>query len=220
MTWLIWKEFRLHWPILVVAALLTLAPYLLPLAAFWRKAWVAGDIADAFLISIVLSYFTMALLGGNAIASERTDRSSEFLACLPVSRWQIILSKLLLPVVVVLTIWVVNLAVLSTALYSAAIHNANRTDPVFITTCAFASFCAFSVAWLMSALQNSPTFAIGAGLLIPWATAMLIYWGGWLIGSPYFESDQNTPTLVGITFTLGAACFVGGTWYYLRRVEP
>ncbi len=220
MRWLIWKEFRLHWPILAFAALLLVVPYVMLLYGPVGDSMDAGRGATA--ISIVLSYFTTALLGGHAIACERADHSSEFLAYAPVSRKTIVISKLFLPAATVLVIWAVNLAILVflTTLAKSPVRTHTPNLLLMVSLLACAGFFAFSVAWLVSALQNSPTFAIAAGLAVPWATAALLFFAGWLIGYDHVPEWVGMVVFAGLAIFIGTASFVGGTWYYLRRVEP
>ena len=123
MKWLIWKEYRLNRLILILGALLLIAPYAVFAVAFWRDhgldvSWkfVHALVRDASPLSMVLSQFTLCLLGGHAIACERADRSAEFLAYLPVSRSRILAGKITLSLLCLALIWVPNLILLYTFL--------------------------------------------------------------------------------------------------------
>ena len=99
MKWLLWREYRLNRLLLMTGATLLLLPYAIALFDLGWDAWwgssqspraenAARRFEVAAFFSIVISQLTLALLGGNAIAGERADRSAEFLAYLPVSRWR------------------------------------------------------------------------------------------------------------------------------------
>ena len=86
MKWLLWREYRLNRWILITGAVLLLLPYLITLIVLcWPNAISTGanHIVDSLIVaafySLGISQLTVALLGGNAIAGERADRSAEFL---------------------------------------------------------------------------------------------------------------------------------------------
>ena len=87
---LLWKEFRLCWPILLVGAGLLTAPYLIPLLGKSLGYSVRVDWPGAAVFSLALSILTLTLFGGSAIACERADRSAEFLAYQPIPRGKIL----------------------------------------------------------------------------------------------------------------------------------
>ncbi len=175
-----------------------------------------GVAARAQMGSVMCGVLTLALLGGNAIACERADRSAEYLFYQPVSRGKILVSKLLLPGLALLVIWGLNLAVLAICIS----HQSRAPDtmlgyvPFFIATC-----CAFSVGWGLSAVQNSPTYAVATGIAAPIVVVWLIAMVNWMLGFPY-STWTVMLAYVAITASLTMFSFVGGTWYYLRRVEP
>ena len=118
MKWLIWKEYRVQRLVLIVGAVLLVLPYAMVLGLF-RFAPVRGSLADwcmgllvAAAYSVGISQLTMALLGGNAIAGERADRSAEFVAYLPLTRARILAAKLTVVLLGVAAIWVPNLLIL------------------------------------------------------------------------------------------------------------
>ena len=96
-------------------------PYLIGLFVLWK--WGIGGLsADvpywkvclgfASVYSIGIAQLAVALIGGNAIAGERVDRSAEFQAYMPIPRRKILSAKLLLAMAMVAVIWLPNAAVL------------------------------------------------------------------------------------------------------------
>jgi hypothetical protein len=84
---------------------------------------------------------------------------------------------------------------------------------------ALTSLLSFSVAWLVSSLQSSPTFAVCSGLITPWLVVIALQGAAWI----YDPLSFGPIVAVGYAITcpiLAAVCFSIGTWYYLRRVEP
>ncbi len=212
MRWLIWKEFRLQRLVLAVGAVLLIAPYSIPIFSllFNQPAQQVWRLAS--VMSLLLSIVTLALLGGNAIASERSDRSAEFLAYQPISRATIILHKLVLPLAALLVIWLPN------TLIAGFTEGWHLKLLAAITVIQLAGFCALGVAWLVSCFQGSPTFAAASGIVAPFAVAglvnLVIYLAGLPLVPAYAISFAIVAPIVGLTG------FVGGTRYYVRRVEP
>lgn len=213
MKWLIWKEYRLQWLVLLVSLVLLALPYVLPLLAKGHER--AELLRNAPMAALLLFVVSVSMLGGNAIATERADRSAEFLGFQPIPRYRILLSKLALPLAAASVIWTINLTVL-------AFRKELDFDLfVGIGVCAMAAFSAFSafgVAWLVSSFQNSPTFAIGAGIATPLAIGCLIGFVSWLELWP-FEAAMfiGFAIIAGLT---GLLSFLGGCSIYLQRVEP
>jgi ABC-type transport system involved in multi-copper enzyme maturation permease subunit len=224
MAWLIWKELRLQWRVLVIAAAVTLIPF----AILWyvsSDSALAGNYVGTFLTSVLVLVVTMALLGGHAIAPEWADRSAEFLAYMPVSRTKIVLSKLFVPVMAVALIWTVNLAFLVATRSSFAL---STYDARMVQHTVLAGLVAFSVAWFASALQDSPTIAAGIGLAMLPIVGFAIWLVSWFFrrlagingrNAIFIDAAvQNRLTLViGVVVAIG--CFACGTWYYLRRLQ-
>ena len=181
------------------------------------------------MFSLVISQLAVALIGGNAIAGERADRSAEFLASLPITRKKILGSKLLLSLAIVGVIWTIDAsALLGLARFSGQFGNDAHPVLAALTTLgciAIVAMMFFGVSWLFSSFLSSPTFAVGGGLIVP----LLLYAG---IASAAISSTSTTTSIgqtgagavvfsyFGLGLALAALCFGVGTWYYLRRVEP
>ena len=233
MNWLIWKEYRQNRLILIVGAVLLILPHVVALILTWRG--VGPDIAYevhrmpknllvAGFYSLIISQLTLALLGGHAIASERADRSAEFLAYLPLSRAKHLAGKTILSLAVFVLIWIPNLLILRLAV-------SGFTKPIApqeyaggwlaLGIIAVTGLVFFAVGWLLSSILESPTFAICGGLITPLLIMTGIMTGAWLfmVPEPIVES-LATPLYAGIGLVLAPVCFVVGTIYYLQRVEP
>lgn len=235
MKWLLWKEYRLHRLILCVSAGLIVLPYAVPAVRpphdYLAEVWSYAAWSYAAFIGIILSVLPMALLGGNAFATERADGSAEFLAYQPIDRRSIVISKLVFPLVTALVSWSVPMGVLTIA-------RARHADLETLSTNQFLSihqfymfiaigFCAFSAAWLVSSLQNSPTFAIGAGMAAPIVIMFLIAGSCWLLwlitrsNSLFGLFDSHVELIwAAINLIAGTLFLAAGTRHYLRRVEP
>jgi ABC-type transport system involved in multi-copper enzyme maturation permease subunit len=229
MNWLLWKDYRINRLIVFTGLVLLLVPHLIGLYATCREAVVghlkANDwmknLGVSCLASLAVSQLTVTLLGGNAIAGERVDRSAEFLASLPFTRKKILASKLLLSLIVTAVIWF-NAVILIYLFWKMGgfdkpdyVHAVVRGGINFVVT----SLTFFCVAWFLSELISSPAIATCGGLIAP-----LLVLGGIFFITYLFEIQLigNTAELCYRTICLMIApvSFAVGTWRYLCRVEP
>ncbi len=230
MTALLWKDYRVNRLVLGLGIVLLLGPFLIFFTHNLYTGWRFGEThwwphwwIFTCIASLGGSLITIAALGGNAIAGERIDRSAEFLAYLPPSRLAVITSKIILTVGAGLLIWIVNLAVLygvvplASALPNVAFYAGDGDPMTMIPLFAAATVMTFGAAWLSSALMSSPGVATGIGIVAPWVVALALG----LVDYLFYLTDAAVVSWFKITsVTLGLLCFVVGTVYYLRRVEP
>lgn len=232
MNWLIWKEYRLHRPILILGAILMVIPYCEPLLeyAFTHHAshralaylYDADSVFRLCLSSILTGWFTIALLGGHAIAGERAERAAEFFAYLPVPRWQSLISKLAIPFLTAVVVFGVNLLIMLcvTGCVAGVSWEATLADvrvPLLMYSCA--AVAAFSIGWLLSSFLDSATFSIVGGLVLPLLEAALFALTIYLFDIDLSE-DALATILAYIWCVTAAICFPTGTWYFLHRVQP
>ena len=232
MKWLIWKEYRLNRAILIVGAFLLVLPHGGALWAAWngegRNLLAPGtphlfsNLLMSSMYSLVFSQLTLALLGGHAIACERVDRSAEFLGYLPLKRSRILAGKITLALLATALIWGLNLLVvlLVVTILPELPEPVKREAFEFCWVVGYIAITGavfFCVGWLLSSLLESPTFSICAGLVTPLIIVSVLQTLAWV-----FEWSLDEPARwYGWTcLVLAPACFVAGTWYYLRRVEP
>ena len=230
MQWLVWKEYRQNRLVVFVMLFLLAVPYLIGLFVLWKwgiavqrwdiPQWKAC-LALASAYSIGISQLAVALIGGNAIAGERLDRSAEFQAYMPLPRRKILSAKLLLVMAMVAVIWLPNAAILWGT--SDALMSKHRPEDYTFASEAFGNIAIvgltfFCVGWLFSSMIRSPSIAVCAGLIAP----LMVYLGIAYIA--YLREIKLDPLLEfwfpRICLALSPICFVIGTWLYLRRVEP
>jgi ABC-type transport system involved in multi-copper enzyme maturation permease subunit len=229
MRWLLWKDYRNNRLVVIAALCFLLVPHLLALSFSWRGVSDGPDArlrwAEIFFASSLYGFciaqVVIALVGGNAIAGERVDRSAEFLASLPIPRGRILVSKLLLAVAIIAVIWLTDgLALWYTMKllyqhrgidYAAALS--------WLATAAITAMTFFCVAWCLSAFLSSAVIAVCGGLVAPLIAISTPMFIAYLLGSPMQDFDP-VPWFRGICLTLAPICFGLGTWHYLRRVEP
>jgi ABC-2 family transporter protein len=207
---LLWKDYRLSRAILLAGVLLALGPCLFGARDRVLDPW--------WTISAFLSQFTMALLAGNIIARERADRSAEFLAFQGASRAAVITSKALLCLLVFVVINVLVVVswealLLTPDPYSLRLprwYTASHLFGAASTGLAFWGCC-----WLLSSFLESPAVAVLIGIPVPALVVFVLNqvdWGQRL--STYWYCYGGTCSAIG------TACFIAGTYYYMRRREP
>jgi ABC-type transport system involved in multi-copper enzyme maturation permease subunit len=229
MRWLLWKDYRHNRVVVSAGLFFLLAPHLIALYATCRgwfvepqspSRWKSNFVVSS-LYSLVLSQVTVALIGGNAIAGERVDRSAEFLASLPISRGRNLASKLLLALAIIAIIWLTSVPILlywTDPLGRGPLLSSQESLRV-IANVAITGAAFFGVAWLLSSFIASPAIAVCGGLITP-----VIVGSGMAFLDYLFEWDWTGEEVEllyrGILLICAPVCFAVGTWHYLRRVEP
>jgi len=221
MNWLIWKEYRMNRLILGAGVVLLLLPHAIALLNEMHRLerW-PGYFEVSSMFSLMVTQIVLAMLGGNAIAGERSDRSAEFAAYLPFSRLQHLASKLLFAPLAVVAIWGVNLPIVHLVQETGRQHgDAFAVACVMIAVTSLTFFC---VSWFFSSWVRSSLLAIVTGLIAPmaiiWTIGGVVWWLD--IRLPVHEEEIVMSWYAGLCIGLSLAGFIAGTWHYLRRVEP
>ncbi|WP_339909263.1 ABC transporter permease [Symmachiella dynata] len=221
---LFWKDVRINRLPLIAGLISLVAPYVLvalvPNAgsptSFWPRVLMSGG-----SLGFAGFYISMALLGGNVFAAERADRSAEFLAYLPPSKRQILISKgiLLFGMATIIIGW--NLTAIGVGIFlKSDMEWAGRFYEFLWTLGAVGAFgiAAAGTGWCASSMLSSNGGPVGLGLLVPVVIAIGISVSNMLMGVP---SDAWFPQTIWAACSLvGVALFIVGCVYYLRRVEP
>jgi ABC-type transport system involved in multi-copper enzyme maturation permease subunit len=191
---------------------------------------ILNCLVGASAVACMLTSLLASAFGGISIAGERTDRTADFLAMLPVTRTQIILSK-----------WTASLLMLggsallyslvgSISLYIGTIRI--RTSPQTIgdqmtpelalnVVCWIGfTLSLFGIAWLLSTfIQSGP---IAACISIAASLAAVALLGIILGGNHYIHhgDDEVTRGIALLTLVIGLASLICGALYYRRRIAP
>jgi ABC-type transport system involved in multi-copper enzyme maturation permease subunit len=166
-------------------------------------------------IAIALTAMIASAFGGMAIAGERADRTSDFMALLPVTRFQMLLSK-----------WLVSLMLLGgSAMFHAFIafyvlHLDQQTITIWshgLTLSVGLTFSFFGIAWLFSSFTKSGPISACIAIAITLGSTVLV--------SLSFEGHNHsefivTMTTAATTAAIGMISLACGTVYYLRRIAP
>jgi ABC-type transport system involved in multi-copper enzyme maturation permease subunit len=223
---LFWKDCRLNLLILVLGTGMLLGPHLggvlweiydhwpvFPSATTWARLLFLTSYA-----SLALSQLTLVLLGGNAIAAERADRSAEFLAYLPPSRAQIVVSKILLALATGLVVWAANLLLADVVVPVLSSEEPDVWGLPSRWRILAGSLFVFGAGWFGSSFLGSPTFATSLGIVAPFLLALVLVVCTLLFAWPAHGTLGDVHC--NASLILGPVCFAVGTCYYLRRVEP
>jgi ABC-type transport system involved in multi-copper enzyme maturation permease subunit len=226
MTGLLWKDYRLNRGLLILSVVGLAGVYFIGLAVEISNTWPALPApkvwADALSsyghMALSILPFIAALLGGNAIACERADRSAHFLAYLPPTKGQILVSKLAVAGSALAIFCGGNLV----AIYLIApLLNPEPTNFLYMlgTPGGALAGCVltFGIGWLGSAWLEKPTMPVLAALAVPFVIGYGLFTIAAVFGISRFEVFEWTGV---VSLSVGIAAFAAGTWYYLRRVEP
>ena len=225
---LLWKDYRINRLLLIFGFVVCAGPYIVAIARNllleWRggEAWWAPEFwVFVYGISLVLSLFTFAMLGGNAVAAERADRSAEFLGYLPVSRGAVLASKSIIALGPTLLIWAVNLAALfivapSITHVPAADIVAKSDGRESLGLFAGLTVLLLGSGWFWSTVLNSHGLATGMSFFTLAAVGMGFIGLEFGCGLENFLENWFVTT----SLMVGIGGYVVGCAYYLRRLEP
>jgi ABC-type transport system involved in multi-copper enzyme maturation permease subunit len=227
---LVWKECRLNALVLSLGATLWIAPYLIAALTILitgsggrvlPEVW-ARSLEPASVVSLEGSLLTLLLLGANAIARERSDRSAEFLAYLPPSRAKVLASKAVLPLATALMIWTTDLLTAYVVAPALSREAARGLGPVPWWAIASAGVLLFGAAWLGSSVLDSPLVALGFALLAGGLVALFFAATNGFFGWPVARLGPEAATRYYATGSaaVGVLCFLGGSVSFLKRTEP
>jgi ABC-type transport system involved in multi-copper enzyme maturation permease subunit len=220
------KDYRLNRGLLLLGMIGLTGVYVVGLVVEICYAWPAVPSSKVWADTLC-SYgnmalsgisFIAALLGGNAIACERSDRSAHFLAYLPPTKLQILASKLIVAVSALAVFWAGNCL----AIYAIApLVSPKPTNFLYIygTPSAALAGCVatFGIGWFGSACLEKPTFPVLVALTFPFVLGYGLFMFSAVSGISRFDVYEWAGTVSVVT---GVAAFAAGTRYYWLRVEP
>lgn len=230
MSALFWKDVRLNRTVLVVTGALIALPYLVAIAFALNESYAASMPIHRSWPNLILAanHFCLmhwpvaaALLGGNAFACERADRSAEFLAYLPPTKRLIASSKFAVVLVVAAIFWGLNLLLFwfsSAYIGDDTFQYLDMSEAAPKSTFAAIGVLTFGVGWLASSVMTTTGPAVVSGLCAPIGLFALLQLTTWWLGWPP-EGDYGE-WFASISLSAGLLAVLGGWQIYLNRVEP
>ena len=226
---LLWKDLRVNRLPLLIGIALLLAPYIIVSVAvthmpLWEEATAASAwavlLATGCHFSAMCSQASLAMLSGHVIAAERGDRSAEFIAYLPPSRGQILLSKAFVIVGAMAVVWGMNLA-----LKWLADQLAGDTDASTLTshTASLSQLAAIGIlaagaGWCASSMLENSGPAVTLAFVAPIVLFGFFQLTRYLVNWP--DELSFSDVYFAGCWPVGLGLFLAGAAYYLQRVEP
>ncbi|MBN1488934.1 MAG: ABC transporter permease subunit [Phycisphaerae bacterium] len=226
---LLWKDFWQNSRVLLAVAIVAAAPYVAGLIIvvvdklFWSSGPQSGlaGVEGVCWASAWLSVFMAAFLGGNAIAGERTDRSAEFAAGLPIPRGPSVASKAIAAGLPCVTMWALNAAVLGTITWlqrNSSPKPFGYDDRIIgVAMCGCCSILLFGLAWFFASMLKSPVISAAAAL---GTVAAIVVIAALSLTPAQRITDDQLVCLFGIAAAVGLLSFAVGGIVCLRRAEP
>lgn len=226
---LLWKDYRQNRRLLITVCIFVALPYVIA-CIFWLgnalrpelDEWqvnyemgVAEYVMGASFFAMFITAFVAAFVAGNAIAGERTDRSIEFFAPLPIPVGAALASKIMLAIGTCVVLALINTIVLMISLHNLSARSGPSAADISTT---FASgVLVFGVAWLMSSIMKSSAMAAASSVMAAVLVVGTLMLPDFVHGSSdaYLLQRWFEPTC----YVLGPLAFIAGVIICLRRTE-
>jgi ABC-type transport system involved in multi-copper enzyme maturation permease subunit len=231
-----WRFFRAP-----MIALLVVGPacFLIALIAVFSSHPAEGVIDTtlqclfiAAMIACALTSLLASAFGGIAIAGERTDRTADFLGLLPVSRTQIILSKWIASISMLLASAGTYLAIAGSSwLIVLCRHPAGPpamnatprdTDDLLTSTACWIGFTAayFGIGWLLSAFTRSGPISACISIATTFAASTVFGLATQAMDERRYSDQDLTLAFASLLLAIGLLSAIGGAIYYRKRIAP
>ena len=188
----------------------------------WGIAMTLLVLALGSNLGFLSTAFMAALMAGSVFTLERSDRSAEFLACLPPTRKQNLVSKLsvvLVPIGLMIFVHILtNIAAHQVSTYVPA-GSYLRNGLLFAT--GILTYVSIIIATLggalaVSALLKSNGVPVLCGLFNPFLVLGVVLILGYVLDIPA-EGDAFANRYATSAFVIGGAFAVMGCYWYLTR---
>jgi len=235
---LIWKDYRLLQTYLRISFLSLITVYLVVFGSVW---WITGQYFDELTqrptaraltclmmtlatgsqTGLVVTTLFAALIAGSTFTLERIDRSAEFLACLPPTRWQNLTSKLVILVASIFGMLAVHITAAWIAWKLLPYARAPMTRIELSSYLGFTSVivCVTGFSLASSSLMKSNGGPALIGLLSPLLCVSIVLILGQVLDIPS-EDDAFAIRYSVTCVSLGLATFFCGCFWYINRREP
>ena len=210
-----WRYFRLPMLALLIAGAGCYAMVSASMLFMQPSETTPQAISSGAGVAIALTAMIASAFGGIAIAGERADRTGDFMALLPVTRFQMLLSKC------VMSVLLLGASVIFHAFIAFYVLGPYwKATPEWshgLTLCSGLTISFFGIAWLFSSFTKSGPISACIAIAITLGSTVLV--------SLSFDGHNHTEFIVTMTTTavttaIGMTSLACGTVYYLRRIAP
>lgn len=220
---LLWKDLRLARGYLAAGFAVWIFPYAYLAWAWSRGAKTGGsfglDVYHSGLIAGLGAIAVAALLAGGSFATERVDRSVEFLSYLPATRPVRLVSKGVVVVGPLVVLLACNPLICSPLLFDVQAPESGQHVETVITLVT-TIVLVIGVAWLGSTLVGAAASLL-LGLLSPFFVSCLFYFAALGIEDLGIAKvnldDWFSPVFRWSGFILGSAAFLLGSIIFLAK---
>ena len=186
-----------------------------------------GTLQGGSNIGYAIAAFFAAMIAGSVFTLERSDRSAEFLACLPPTRKQNLASKLIVAIGATLAMVVVHVTAYAVAAWIAPLvlqkgglfQESPLPDVLGVVTFISVVTAMLGGALAAGAWAKSNGGPILCGLLTPLLILSLLRTITWALEIPSW-GDSFRVRVVTSMFVLGLALGTSGSYWYVMRSEP
>lgn len=179
---------------------------------------ISDPLNSAAAGSIVITGMLAATFGASAFTIERRERSAAFLAALPVHRRKIIASKLIVPFAAIFSFIGLNVLVILFANWDTGLLQTGDGSAI---GGAFAwVLFSFGVAWMLSTFMESAPLAFGITIGIIGGAFVFVTMYLHLFGKFEMSTQTINEIAAWLACMIGLISLLGGSIYYLRRIEP
>jgi len=197
----------------------------------WSRRWVEAYTACA-AIGLAITIVMAIAFAGTSIATERSDRTLDFLTMLPPRRWQVLLSKIAVAIPFLGFCTAVHFAILLIGYYQGANHIYQGTNDMstwgisseefnhlmFVTELwGSGTIMACGVAWMFSTFLRSSVICTGIAIAVLVAVGATV---GILADANRWSEDISAALWWSVSLPIGIATFVTGWFFYTCRVQP
>ncbi len=208
---LLWREcLRNRW-ILLVGFAGILLPYLVAaLVISPTDAEAYFTYVIAYSLSYLCAWGAIAVLMGGAVSGAHVDRPAELASCDPPSRWNVLCSKQILPLIIFAIAVGVNLAMVDR--WISPVEPVDMKAVVDMRVFVSVLLVAYGVGWLATQFISSSFYASLTGFVTPFLVAGLVaavlkVSGGEMDTLNGWVSAMNLPIAL-VCFSMGTRCFL------------
>lgn len=178
-------------------------------------------LAGASNTGLILTYLFAAIIAGSTFALERSDRSSEFLACLPPTRWQNLWSKIVILFAAIGGMILLHNLAAWCGWQLLPYARSIEFQFSFIANLSITSgiLCIAGFSFAGSSLMKSNGGPALLGLFSPLLSLAIVSSLGRLLDIPS-EGNAFAMRYAMTCLALGCTTFLCGCFWYLNRSEP